>query len=95
MLDIAQNFAHEAFNENPHELIIVEDVTEPERTLGQLVRVLLDGESMLAEAVHAVFGVVNHIGRCVRTQEVVYGLRLRRDLLAPDAPMTSRVFRTA
>ena len=95
MQDIPANFVRVAFEENSHEFIIVEDVTLLERALNQLVGVLLDSETMLAKEVHCDISVVDHVGRHVRIQEVVCGLRARRDLLALGSTMTSRALRTA
>ena len=95
VLEIPANVVRETFDKNSHKFIIVEDVAAFERTLGQLVRVLFDGDTILKEVAHGVSGVVDHFGRRVRTQEMVYGLRVRRDLLALSAPMASCVLRTS
>ena len=53
---------------------------------------------MLAEAAHFIFDLVDHVGRCVRTQEVMYGPRVRRDLLILGAAwrrMSSGLLRRA
>ena len=95
MLDIPVNVDHEAFEENSHKFIIVEDVPVLERIIGQLIRELLDGEAMLAEAAYGVVGVVDHVGRRVRTQEVVYVIRNRHDLLDLSVLLALHVRRTA
>ena len=95
MLEITVDFVHEFFDEDAHEFIFVEDVAALERTLDQFICALSDGKAMLAKVSHGIFGVVDHIGRRVRTQEVVHDYRFTRDLLALNASMASCVLRTA
>ena len=47
VLDISANVVREAFDEDAREFIIVEDVIALQRTLGQLVSVLLDVGTVL------------------------------------------------
>ena len=70
----------EIFDENTHDFIFVEDVSALQRTLGQLVDVLLDSIAVLAQAADGLMGLVDCVLRGVRTKEIVDRLSVQRYL---------------